>query len=46
MNSLTLKENGFAEFVPIKAISFSSIPNDKSSVVDFSRLHPSRKTNF
>jgi hypothetical protein len=33
MNSLTLKENGFAEFVPIKAISFSILPQDKSSVL-------------
>ncbi|HUT43640.1 MAG TPA: hypothetical protein VMW95_04815 [Desulfobacterales bacterium] len=32
MNSLTLKENGFAEFVPIKGLSFSSLPYDKSSV--------------
>jgi hypothetical protein len=30
---LTLKENGFAEFVPIKAISFSTLPEDKSSVL-------------
>ena len=33
MNSLTLKENGFAEFVPIKEISFSTLPNDKSSIL-------------
>ena len=33
MNSLTLKENGFAEFVPLKGISFSTLPNDKSSVL-------------
>ncbi len=33
MNSLILKENGFAEFVPLKGISFSSLPNDKSSVL-------------
>ena len=32
MNSLTLKENGFAEFVPLKGLSFSSLPFDKSSV--------------
>ncbi len=32
MNSLILKENGFAEFVPIKGLSFSSLPFDKSSV--------------
>ncbi len=32
MNSLTLKENGFAEFVPLKKLTFSSLPFDKSSV--------------
>jgi hypothetical protein len=32
MNSLTLKENGFAEFVPLKGLSFSLLPFDKSSV--------------
>ena len=32
MNSLTLKESGFAEFVPLKGLSFSSLPFDKSSV--------------
>ena len=26
MNSLTLKENGFAEFVPLKGLPFSSLP--------------------
>jgi hypothetical protein len=33
MNSLTLKEHGFADFIPIKGISFSTLPNDKSSVL-------------
>ena len=33
MNSLSLKENGFAEFVPIKVLSFSSLPIDKGSVL-------------
>jgi hypothetical protein len=33
MNSLTLKENGFAEFISIKDIKFSTLPNDKSSVL-------------
>jgi hypothetical protein len=33
MNSLSLKENGFAEFIPIKAISYAFVPNDKSSVL-------------
>jgi len=32
MNSLTLKGNGFAEFVPLKGLSFSSLPFDKSSI--------------
>jgi hypothetical protein len=32
MNSLTLKENGFTEFIPLKGLSFSSLPFDKSSV--------------
>ena len=33
MNSLSLKESGFAEFVPLKGISFSTLPSDKSSVL-------------
>ncbi len=33
MNSLTLKESGFAEFVPIKGLSISVLPNDKSSIL-------------
>jgi hypothetical protein len=33
MNSLYLKENGFSDFVPIKAISFSTLPNDKGSIL-------------
>jgi hypothetical protein len=33
MNSLTLKESGFAEFVPIKSLSFSILPKDKGSVL-------------
>ena len=33
MNSLTLKENGFAEFVRLKGIPFSSLPYDKSCVL-------------
>ncbi len=33
MNSLTLKENGFAEFVPLKALSFTTLPQEKSSVL-------------
>jgi hypothetical protein len=32
MNSLTLKEKGFAEFTPLKRLSFSSLLFDKSSV--------------
>jgi hypothetical protein len=33
MNSLTLKENGFAEFVPLKELPFSSLPFNKGSVL-------------
>jgi hypothetical protein len=32
MNSFTLKENGFAEFVPLKGVPFSSLPFNKGSV--------------
>ncbi len=32
MNSVTLKENGFAEFSPMKGLSFSSLPYNKTSV--------------
>jgi hypothetical protein len=33
MNSLTLKENGFAEFLPLKELSFSSLPHNKGTVL-------------
>jgi hypothetical protein len=33
MNSLTLKEKGFAEFVPLKGVPFSSLPFNKGSVL-------------
>ncbi len=33
MNSITLKENGFASFVPIKELSYSNIPVDNSSIL-------------
>lgn len=33
MNSLTLKENGFAEFLPLKGLPFSSLPYNKGSVL-------------
>jgi hypothetical protein len=33
MNSLTLTENGFADFVPIKGLSYSALPQDKSIVL-------------
>jgi hypothetical protein len=33
MNSLTLKENGFAEFLPLKGLPFSSLPQNKSVVL-------------
>jgi hypothetical protein len=32
MNSLTLKEKGFAEFLPLKGLQFSSLPLNKGSV--------------
>jgi hypothetical protein len=33
MNSFTLKENGFTEFVPLKALAFYSLPYNKGSVL-------------
>ena len=33
MNSLTLKDNGFFEFVPLKGLQFSNLPQDKASVL-------------
>ena len=33
MDSLTLKENGFAEFLPIKGLQFASLPENKNSVL-------------
>ena len=33
MNSLTLKENGFANFIPLKELQFVSLPLDKASVL-------------
>jgi hypothetical protein len=33
MNSLSLKENGFADFVPLKGLSYSTLPQDKNSVL-------------
>jgi hypothetical protein len=33
MNSLTLKENGFADFIPLKGLQFASLPPDQSSVL-------------
>ncbi len=33
MNSLILKENGFAEFVLLKELSFSTVSNNKGSVL-------------
>jgi len=32
MNSLSLKENGFSEFSPMKGLSFASLPYNKGSV--------------
>ncbi len=33
MNSLTLKEGGFEEFLPIKGLQFTSLPYNKNSVL-------------
>ena len=33
MNSLTLKDNGFADFVTLKVLSFSALPSDKNIVL-------------
>jgi hypothetical protein len=33
MNSLTLKEKGFAEFLPLKGLQFSSLPQNKNSII-------------
>jgi hypothetical protein len=33
MNSITLKQNGFAEFVPLKGLPFSSLPYNQGSVI-------------
>jgi hypothetical protein len=32
MNSITLKEKGFAEFMPLKQLAFTSLPYNKASV--------------
>ena len=32
MNSITLKEKGFAEFMPLKQLTFTSLPYNKASV--------------
>jgi hypothetical protein len=33
MNSLTLKENGFKTFLPLKELAFTSLPANKNSVL-------------
>lgn len=33
MNSITLKEKGFGDFVPIKALTFSNLPSNKASII-------------
>lgn len=33
MNSLSLKENGFADFIPLKGLQFSDLPSDQNSVL-------------
>jgi hypothetical protein len=32
MNSITLKEKGFTDFIPLKQLTFTSLPHNKSSV--------------
>jgi hypothetical protein len=45
MNSLTLKENGFAEFLPLKDLSFVNVPCNKSGVIVLSNLKPEPETS-
>ena len=33
MNSFTLKENGFADFIPLKGLAFNSLPQNNGSVL-------------
>jgi len=33
MNSLTLKGNGFSEFVPLKGVTFSNLPFNKGAIL-------------
>jgi len=33
MNSQTLKENGFTDFIPLKNLPFTSLPYNKSSII-------------
>jgi hypothetical protein len=33
MNSTTLKENGFADFIPIKGLQFTDLPQNQNSVL-------------
>jgi hypothetical protein len=33
MNSSTLKEKGFSDFIPLKGLTFSSLPLDKASII-------------
>jgi hypothetical protein len=33
MNSLTLKENGFADFIPLKGLQFTNLPPNQDSVI-------------
>jgi hypothetical protein len=44
MNSLTLKESGFAEFVPLKGLCFSNVPYNKSGVIVIADLAPTEKS--
>ncbi len=43
MNSSSLKEKGFTEFVPIKQLSFTAVPLDKPVVLAIAENSPSGK---
>ncbi len=43
MNSLTLKESGFAEFVPLNGLAFCSVPSNKGSIVVLAEIAPTAK---
>ena len=46
MNSITLKEKGFADFVPLKELPFSSLPANKASILVLADSTPAEKTSL